>query len=104
MEYKGTGKELVCVQNDDRGRFQLAVQENSTYLQTRVLEQKSKDFCTHKDHLIFDAALEVAAATTIFLLSVLSMIFNLGDLGFVTPFDDLFTLTFQKLETKAKHI
>nr|GEX30818.1 SBP-like protein [Tanacetum cinerariifolium] len=35
MEYKGTGKELVCVQNDDRGRFQLAIQENSTYLQTR---------------------------------------------------------------------
>ncbi|PWA78099.1 SBP-like protein [Artemisia annua] len=35
MEYKGTGKELVCVQTEDRGRFQLAIQENSTYLQTR---------------------------------------------------------------------
>ncbi|XP_071691334.1 squamosa promoter-binding-like protein 3 [Rutidosis leptorrhynchoides] len=37
MEYKGTGKELVCVQNDDRGRFQMAIQDNANYkhLQTR---------------------------------------------------------------------
>ncbi|CAI9262991.1 unnamed protein product [Lactuca saligna] len=38
MEFKGTGKELVCVQSDDR-RFQMVIQENQTYnnkhLQTR---------------------------------------------------------------------
>ncbi|KAI3515469.1 hypothetical protein L1887_14365 [Cichorium endivia] len=36
MEFKGNGKELVCVQSDDR-RFQMVIQENQTYkhLQTR---------------------------------------------------------------------
>lgn len=39
MEFKGTGKELVCVQSDDR-RFQMVIQENQTYNNNKHLQTR----------------------------------------------------------------